>query len=313
MIEHLWVEKYRPTRLKDCIIPDEKMAVFQQFVDSGHIPNILLTSRSPGTGKTTVARALMTELGAEYIILNSSLHGNIDTLRVEISQYASAASFDDRKKYVIFDEADALTPATQLALRGFIEQYSSNCGFILTANYEGKIIEPIRSSRMIIHNFEWAKKDKPAMMKKMMKALSTILTGEGISYTKEILAHIVTKNFPDMRKMIGLLQNNVVNGELATTALVKDIDIKLGELVEFLKAKDFKGMRKWVNTNPDIDMMDIIGHFANIEVEGIVEPNSIPEMVLIMADYQYKHVFAPDRQLNITAMLTEMMARLQFE
>lgn len=314
MEEYLWVEKYRPKTLEDCIIPEEKKAIFREFVKSGHVPNILIVSRSPGTGKTTLAKAILNDIGAEYIVMNGSLYGNIDILRNEITDYSSAVSFNGMKKYIIIDEADNMSAKTQLALRNFIEENSKNCGFILTANYEGNIIEPIRSSRNIVHSFEWNKEQKREIVGPILKALCRILDSENVSYDKKIVAAILKRNFPDIRKMIGVLQNSVINGELTTAGVGKDIDSRIDSLIPILKNKDFREMRKWVMVNADIDLSDLVSYFSTMDVDiGFVSERTLPELILILADYQFKHAFAADRQLNITAMLTEILMRVDFE
>lgn len=303
----LWVEKYRPTRLDDVILPKGLLDTFKSMVKAGEVQNMLFTG-SAGLGKTTVAKALCNELDLDYIMINGSEDGNIDTLRGKIKQFATTVSLTGNKKVVILDEADYLNPqSTQPALRGFIEQYSDNCRFILTCNFKNRIIEPLHS-RCGVYEFNTTKKDMVGLAEKFFKRAKYILTNEGIEFNEKDLPPIIIKHAPDWRRIINELQRNSVLG--FDGRIVSD-SAGFDSLFQFLKAKDFKKMRRWVVDNIDLEPAAIFRGIYN-KMETVVKPSSMPQLVLILADYQHKNAFVADHELNIVACLTEIMANVEF-
>jgi len=308
--DFLWVEKYRPRSIDSAILPPTLKTTFQQFVDQKNIPNLLLTGRA-GIGKTTVARAMLEELQCDYIIINGSMNGNIDTLRSEIKDFASSISFSGGRKYVILDEADYLNPnSTQPALRNFMEEYSRNCGFILTCNFKNKIIEPLHS-RCSVVEFKIDKEDKPKMASLFYKRVCNILEQESVNYDQKAVIEVITKFFPDWRRVLNELQRYSATG-IDSGILVNFSEENLKGLVELLKAKNFTEVRKWVAENNDLDqavffrkLYDTASHY--------LKPNSIPQLVITLADYQYKAAFVADHEINILACLTEIMAEGEFK
>jgi len=309
--DFLWVEKYRPRSIDSAILPPTLKTTFQQFVDQKNIPNLLLTGRA-GIGKTTVARAMLEELQCDYIIINGSMNGNIDTLRSEIKDFASSISFSGGRKYVILDEADYLNPnSTQPALRNFMEEYSRNCGFILTCNFKNKIIEPLHS-RCSVVEFKIDKEDKPKMASLFYKRVCNILEQESVNYDQKAVIEVITKFFPDWRRVLNELQRYSATGKIDSGILVNFSEENLKGLVELLKAKNFTEVRKWVAENNDLDqavffrkLYDTASHY--------LKPNSIPQLVITLADYQYKAAFVADHEINILACLTEIMAEGEFK
>ena len=306
--DYLWVEKYRPITIGECILPANLKQTFQKIVDSGELPNMLLTGTA-GLGKTTVAKALCNELNLDWIIINGSEDGNIDTLRGKIKQFASTVSLQGGVKVVILDEADYLNPqSTQPALRGFIEEFSNNCRFILTCNFKNRIIEPLHS-RCGVYEFNTTKKDMAILMQHMFERSCNILDHEGVEYDKKDLLPIVSKFAPDWRRVLNELQRRAISGDMSGlgSSSIGAID----ELFTHLKSKDFKKMRSWVVNNIDTDASAIFRGLYDRMSEHI-EPQSIPQLVLILADYQYKHAFVADHELNVVACLTEVMANVRF-
>lgn len=311
MMNELWVERYRPQTINDCILPDHLKSVFTDIVSTGEVPNLLL-SGTAGLGKTTVARAICNELDLDYILVNASESGNIDTLRGKIKQFASTISLRGGYKVVILDEADYLNAqSTQPALRGFIEEFSSNCRFILTCNFKNKIIEPLHS-RCGVVEFNANKKDMVKLCGKFMQRTQEILKAEGVDVSKpELLAELIMRHAPDWRRVLNELQRHSRDGVLHLDVLSKSTNASITEVFGMLKKKDFKGMRKWVANNMDVESAAIFrGLYDNME--DSVSPNSIPQLVLILADYQFKSAFVADAELNVVACLTEMMANLEF-
>lgn len=307
--DFLWVEKYRPQQIADCILSDNLKTTFQKVVESGDLPNMLF-SGTAGTGKTTVAKALCNQLNLDWIIINGSEDGNIDTLRGKIKQFASTVSLQGGVKVVILDEADYLNPqSTQPALRGFIEEFSNNCRFILTCNFKNRIIQPLHS-RCGVYEFNTSKKDMAVLMQQMFDRSCTILNGEGITYDKKDLLPIVSKHAPDWRRVLNELQRYSVLGNMAGTVAASSSGT-IDHLVTHLKDKNFKEMRKWVVNNIDTDASAIFrGLYDN--AANSVESQSVPQLILILADYQYKHAFVADHELNVVACLTEIMANVKF-
>jgi DNA polymerase III delta prime subunit len=308
--QFLWVEKYRPTRIEDCIIPDQVKEQFKQFIAKGEVPNLLL-SGSAGTGKTTIARALCNELGCDYIVINGSDEGRqIDTLRTKIRSFASAVSFEGKTKVVILDEADYMNrESVQPALRGFIETFSENCRFIFTCNYANRLIDPLHSRTTVI-DFKLAPSDKPVLASKFLKRMEYILDTEGVEYNQRVLAELLNKYFPDYRRVINELQRYSAGNKVDEGILSNFQEINAKALVESLREKDWKKMRQWVVNNVDTDPQGI---FRQIYDTLLPEVKSVPQLVLLIADYQYKAAFVADQEINLTACLTEIMANVEFK
>jgi DNA polymerase III delta prime subunit len=310
--EFLWVEKYRPQTIEDCILPTSLKKTFQQIVDSGEMHNMLLTG-SAGLGKTTVARALCNELDLDYLLINASEEGNIDTLRSKIKQFASTVSLNGGNyKVVILDEADYLNAqSTQPALRGFIEEFSSNCRFILTCNFKNRIIEPLHSRCSVIE-FNTTKKQLSELCAEFMKRLQFILTSEEVDYSNKVLAELIMRYAPDWRRAINECQRYSSSGEITSDILIGLSDQNIAALVGFLKTKDFKNMRAWVTNNTDIDSSVIFRRIYDT-LYDFASPHSIPAIILVLADYQYKAAFVADKELNTVACLTEIMASSEWK
>lgn len=305
--DFLWVEKYRPKTIAECILPTELEQTFQGIVSGGEMPNMLFTGTA-GVGKTTVAKALCNELGLDWILINGSEEGNIDTLRGKIKQFASSVSLQGGYKVVILDEADYLNPqSTQPALRGFIEEFANNCRFILTCNFKNRIIEPLHS-RCGVYDFTLTKKALPGLCQNFMDRTEDILQKENVEYNKKSLAEIIMKFAPDWRRVLNELQRKSITGNIDTIDTKTD---NYDELFTMLKQKDFKKMRSWVANNIDTDASAIFRAIYDRAVEKIA-PQSIPQLVLILADYQYKNAFVADHELNVVACLTEVMANVDF-
>jgi len=307
--DFLWVERYRPKYISDCILPDQLQNTFSKIVENLEIPNMLLTGTA-GLGKTTVAKAICNELDLDYIIINGSEEGNIDTLRGKIKQFASSVSLSGGYKVVILDEADYLNPqSTQPALRGFIEEFSDNCRFILTCNFKNRIIEPLHS-RCGVYEFNTSKKDMVPLAEKFLERLEYILGTEGVTYNKKLLIELIMKYAPDWRRIINECQRNSISGTLNVDAI--NTTSNYDDLYSYLKAKDFKKMRRWVVDNIDTDASAIFRSLYD-RMYDKVEGASIPQLVLILADYQYKNAFVADHELNVVACLTEVMANVNFK
>ena len=307
--DFLWVEKYRPKTISDTILPDDLKQTFQQFVDQENIPNLLLTG-GPGIGKTTVARAMCEQLGVDYIVINGSMNGNIDTLRTEIKDFASTISFSGGRKYVILDEADYLNPqSTQPALRNFMEEFSKNCGFILTCNFKNRIIDPLHSRCSVIE-FKVTGKDKAAMASQMFKRVKTILSDENVSYDQKALAEVITLYFPDFRRVINELQRYGATGSIDAGILANN-NASIEELVGSLKSKKFTDMRKWIANHKDMDTAQLYRQLYDNAVQ-YVQPQSIPQLVVTLADYQYKAAFVADHEINNVACMTALMVEVDW-
>ncbi len=308
--DFLWCEKYRPKTISETILPKALKNTFQKMVETGEIQNMIF-SGTPGLGKTTVAKAMCNELGLDYILINGSEEGNIDTLRGKIKQFASTVSLQGGYKVVILDEADYLNPqSTQPALRGFIEEFSDNCRFILTCNFKNRIIEPLHS-RCGVYEFNTAKKDMPEVASQFFKRLIQVLEGEGVEHTPQGVADMVSKYAPDWRRTLNEAQRQAVTGAISADVSNND-NSNITDLIQHLKAKDFKKMRQWVTNNMDVDTSAIFRKLYDTAFEYI-EGKSIPQLVLILADYQYKDAFVADKELNTVACLTEIMAQVGFK
>ena len=309
MKEFLFVEKYRPQTIEDCILPKGLKETFQKIVEKGELPNMMFTG-SAGVGKTTVARALCNELDLDYMLINGSEDGNIDTLRGKIKQFASTVSLMGGQKVVILDEADYLNPqSTQPALRGFIEEFSSNCRFILTCNFKNRIIDPLHS-RCSIYEFNLG--NKAVMAQAFMSRLQFILDSEKIIYDDAVIAELIMKYIPDWRRVINECQRYGMSGHIDTGILVTLSETSIKGLMEDLKTKNFKKMRKWVTDNIDVESAKLFRMIYDNMVTYI-EPSSVPQVVLILADYSYKDSFVADHELNVVACMTEIMSSIKFK
>jgi len=307
--EFLFVEKYRPRTISECVLPKSLKDTFQSIIDKGELPNMMFTG-SAGIGKTTVARALCNELGLDYMMINGSEDGNIDTLRGKIKQFASTISLQGGQKVVILDEADYLNPqSTQPALRGFIEEFSKNCRFILTCNFKNRIIDPLHS-RCSIYEFNLGNKEKMAMA--FMHRLQFILDSENIKYENQVLAELIMKYIPDWRRVINECQRYGMSGVIDTGILVTLSESSIKSLMKDLKSKNFKSMRKWVSDNIDVESAKLF-RMVYDNMITYVEPSSVPALVLILADYSYKDSFVADHELNVVACMTEIMSQIKFK
>jgi DNA polymerase III delta prime subunit len=303
------VEAYRPRKINDCILPKEHVDYFNQMVAKGEIQNMLLCG-SAGTGKTTVARALCEELNTDYIVINGSEESGIDVLRTKIKQFASTVSFTGNTKVVILDEADYLNPnSTQPALRGFIEEFSSNCRFIFTCNFKNRIIPPLHS-RCAVIEFKIKNADKPKIASAFFNRVTGILVEEKIPFDPKVIASVVEKHFPDFRRTLNELQRYSQSGSIDEGILVNLGETNMKELVKTVKEKDWKKMRTWVVHNLDNDPVSL---FRKIYDTFVPLTNQVPQLVLTIADYQYKSAFVSDQEINLVACLTEIMASVELK
>ena len=308
--EFLWVEKYRPKKINDTILPQSLKDTFNAIVDKGDLPNMLFTGTA-GLGKTTVARALCNSLDLDHIVINGSEEGNIETLRGKIKQFASTVSLQGGYKVVILDEADYLNPqSTQPALRGFIEEFSNNCRFILTCNFKNRIIERLHS-RCGVYEFNTSKKDLAQLAAQFMKRMKFILEEEGVSYEEMAIADLIMKFAPDWRRVINECQRYSLSGFIDSGVTKNLTNDNYDGLMKLLKEKDFKKMRSWVANNIDTDASAIFRAIYDRATTKI-KAESLPQLILILADYQYKNSFVADHELNVVACMTEIMANVEF-
>jgi len=311
MDQFLWTEKYRPRKISDTILPETLKTTFQQFVDQKNIPNLILTGTA-GIGKTTVARAMLDELEADYIVINGSMNGNIDTLRNEIQNFASTVSFSGGRKYVILDEADYLNAnSTQPALRNFMEEFSKNCGFIMTCNFKNKIIEPLHSRCSVIE-FKINKSDMPTMAAQFMKRAKQILSTENVEFDPAALAAVISKHLPDWRRILNELQRYSAIGRIDSGILSNFNDAVFELLVKHLSDKNFPMVRKWVAEHIDIDTTELFKKLYDTAYDYL-QPTSVPQLVIHLAEYQYKAAFVADQEINLVSCLTEILADCEFK
>lgn len=309
--EFLWVQKYRPNKITDTILPERIKKILAQFVSDGNIPNLLLAG-PPGTGKTTAAKAMLEQIGADYIVINGSLNGGIDTLRFDIQNFASAVSFSGGRKYVIIDEADYLTINTQTAFRGFVEEFSKNCGFIFTCNYKNRIIPALVESRFSTIDFVFENNEKPKLAAQFFKRILNILEMENVQYEPKAVAKVIEKYFPDFRRVLGNLQKYAASGKIDEGIFVDLSKESVDAVFTMLKNKQFTEMRKWVAENSDQDANTLFRQIYDLATDKI-EMKSMPGFVVTLADYMYKHSFIADPEINVVAFLTEIMMECQFK
>ena len=311
--EFLWVEKYRPKKIDDCILPEETKTTFKEFLKTGQIPNLLLHGTA-GIGKTTVARALCEELGVDYIVVNGSDEGRyLDTVRNKVKNFASTVSLssDSKHKVVIVDEADNTSSDVQLALRANIETFYGNCRFIFTCNYKNKIIEPLHS-RCAVVDFSIPGKQKKVLAGTFFDRLRSILEEEGVQYDTKVLPQLILKFFPDWRRTLNECQRYSVGGVIDSGILSSLNDVKFDELTKALKQKEFTTVKKWVSSNLDSEPSHVFRSIYD-NLYTYLNPRTIPQAVLIIAKYQYQSAFVADQEINLLAALTEMMVECEFK
>ena len=313
MSDFIWVEKYRPTTIDECILPKGIKKTFQDFVERGEIPNMLL-SGPPGIGKTTVAKALCNQLGSDFYVINGSDEGRfLDTVRNSAKNFASTVSLtsDSKHKVIIIDEADNTTSDVQLLLRASIEEFSKNCRFIFTCNYKNKIIDPLHS-RCSVVDFSVNKKDKPTIAAQFFSRLNSILEEEKVEADKKVLAELINKHFPDWRRVLNECQRYAVSGKIDSGILAAFSDVAVNDLIKNLKQKNFAEVRKWVVTNMDNDTSVLLRRIYDSLYDSLVN-SSIPAAVLIIAKYQFQIAFVADQEINLLAALTEIMVECEFK
>lgn len=308
---YLWVEMYRPKDVESCILPKNLKATFSEFVQSGQVPNLILSGGS-GVGKTTIAKAMFEELDATYMMINGSEESGIDVLRTKIKNFASTVSLHGGRKYLIMDEADYLNPqSTQPALRGFMEEFHKNCGFIFTCNYKNRLIEPLHS-RCSVVDFVIPNSEKPKLASQFFKRVEAILNEQNIKYDKRVIVEVISKHFPDWRRILNELQRYSVSGVIDAGILVNIAEINIKELMQSMKNKEFTNVRKWVVNNLDNDSVRLLRRIYD-NLYDYVEGSSIPHCVVVLGEYQYKAAFVADQEINMLACLTEIMARAKFK
>ena len=313
MNDFLWVEKYRPEKVDDCILPDESKKMFKGFLEQGQIPNLLLSGPA-GIGKTTIAKALCRELGADFYVINGSDEGRfLDTVRNKAKTFASTVSLTSGSshKIIIVDEADNTTPDVQLLLRASIEEFQKNCRFIFTCNYKNKIIEPLHS-RCSVVDFHIKGKEKAQLASAFLKRINSILEQENIEFELKVVAEVIQKHFPDFRRTLNELQRYAARGKIDTGILAQVSDVKISDLIGYLRDREFTSMKKWVSSNIDNEPQVIMRKIYD-NLYTYLLPKSIPEAVLVIGEYQYKATFVMDQEINLVAFLTELMMRCEFK
>ena len=307
----LWVEQYRPSDVSSCILPKKLKDTFSEFIVQGDVPNLILSGGS-GVGKTTIAKAMLDELDCTHMMINGSEESGIDVLRTKIKNFASTVSLHGGRKYIILDEADYLNPqSTQPALRGFMEEFHKNCGFVLTCNYKNRLIEPLHSRCSVIE-FTIPNSEKPKLASEFMKRVALILDEQNVKYDERVVAEVINKYFPDWRRILNELQRYAPSGTIDAGILVNIAEVNIKELMVSMKNKEFTNVRKWVVDNLDNDPVKLYRRIYD-NLYNYVDGSSIPHVVVILADYQYKSAFSADQEINMLACLTEIMAKLNFK
>ena len=307
----LWVELYRPKDIESCVLPNTLKSTLTDFVSEGNLPNLILSGTS-GVGKTTAAKAMLDELGSTYMMINGREESGIDVLRTKIKNFASTVSLHGGRKYIILDEADYLNPqSTQPALRGFMEEFHKNCGFILTCNYKNRLIPPLHS-RCSVVDFSIPNSEKPTLAKEFMCRVVTILNDQNVEHDKRVVAEVINKYFPDWRRVLNELQRYSVSGKIDAGILVDIAEVNIKELMHSMKNKEFTNVRKWVVNNLDNDPVRLFRRIYDNLYE-FVDGSSIPHVVVVLGEYQYKAAFVADQEINLMACFTEIMARAKFK
>ena len=311
MEDFLWVEKYRPKTIEECVLPDALKQTLSEFISKGDIPNLIL-SGGPGVGKTTAAKAMLDELGLTYMFVNGSEESGIDVLRTKIKNFASTVSLHGGRKYLILDEADYLNPqSTQPALRGFIEEFHKNCGFILTCNYKNRLIPPLHS-RCSVVDFTVPKSEKKELAEQFFRRVMNVLVVEEIKFEPKAVAEVINKFFPDWRRVLNELQRYSVSGKIDAGILVDISEVNIKELMQSMKQKEFTNVRKWIVNNIDNDPTRLFRRLYD-NLYDYMDGSSIPHVVVILGEYQYKAAFVADQEINMLACLTEIMSRGKFK
>lgn len=307
----LWVEKYRPRSIDECVLPEDLKNTFSEFVKDKHIPNLILCGTA-GVGKTTVAKAMLDEIGATSMMINGSEESGIDVLRTKIKNFASTVSLEGGRKYIILDEADYLNPqSTQPALRGFMEEFHKNCGFILTCNYKNRLIEPLQSRCSVI-DFQIKNGERITLAKEFFQRTQQILTEENIKFEPKAVAELINSYFPDWRRVLNELQRYGASGQIDAGILLNIGNENIKELITFLKKKEFTNVRKWIVNNLDNDPSRVYRTIYDSLYENL-DPSTIPHAVVILSDYQYKSAFVADQEINMLACMTEIMSQVKFK